>query len=151
MIESVLRRATASDVSAIATLVDEAFTRYINRIGKPPAPMLADYAALVDTARVWVIEGRSSVVAMIVVVPHSDHVVVETVAVAPQTQGAGHGRRLLERAERDAAELGVTQVRLSTNEAMTENLDYYPRRGYVETGRGDEDGYRRVFFRKTIT
>lgn len=151
MIEPVLRRATASDVSAIATLVDEAFTRYINRIGKPPAPMLADYAALVDTARVWVIEGRSSVVAMIVVVPHSDHVVVETVAVAPQTQGAGHGRRLLERAERDAAELGVTQVRLSTNEAMTENLDYYPRRGYVETGRGDEDGYRRVFFRKTIT
>lgn len=151
MIEPVLRRATASDVSAIATLVDEAFTRYINRIGKPPAPMLADYAALVDTTRVWVIEGRSSVVAMIVVVPHSDHVVVETVAVAPQTQGAGHGRRLLERAELDAAELGVTQVRLSTNEAMTENLDYYPRRGYVETGRGDEDGYRRVFFRKTIT
>ena len=33
---------------------------------------------------------------------------------------------------------------------MTENLDYYPRRGYVETGRGVEDGYRRAFFSKTV-
>jgi ribosomal protein S18 acetylase RimI-like enzyme len=87
---------------------------------------------------------------MIVIVPHTDHVVVETVAVAPGAQGGGHGRRLLERAEHDAAELGVAEVRLSTNEAMTENLAYYPRRGYVETGRGLEDGYRRVFFSRTI-
>jgi hypothetical protein len=33
---------------------------------------------------------------------------------------------------------------------MTENLDYYPRRGYHETHRAEEDGFRRVFFRKAI-
>lgn len=137
-------------MDAITTLVTEAFTRYIDRIGKPPAPMLADYTSLVGTTRVWVLEDNASLVAMIVVVPRGDHVVVETIAVAPGVQGGGHGQRLLERAERDAAELGVAEVRLSTNEAMTENLAYYPRRGYVETGRGAEDGYQRVFFSKTV-
>jgi hypothetical protein len=33
---------------------------------------------------------------------------------------------------------------------MTENLDYYPRKGYVETHRGEQVGYRRVFFTKTL-
>jgi N-acetylglutamate synthase-like GNAT family acetyltransferase len=148
--EPVLRRATTRDVDAITTLVADAFARYVDRIGRPPAPMLAYYAALVDAARVWVLEDDASLVAMIVNVPHADHVVVETVAVAPGAQGGGHGGRLLERAELDAAELGVTEVRLSTNVAMTENLAYCPRRGYVETGRGVEDGYQRVFFSKTI-
>jgi N-acetylglutamate synthase-like GNAT family acetyltransferase len=154
--EPVLRRATAADVDAITALVAEAFARYVDRIGKPPAPMLADYATLLGVARIWVLETADEskddapLVAMIVIVPHTDHVVVETVAVAPGAQGGGHGRRLLERAEHDAAELGVAEVRLSTNEAMTENLAYYPRRGYVETGRGLEDGYRRVFFSRTI-
>ena len=145
-----LRRASTADVDAITALVTEAFTRYIDRIGRPPAPMLADYTALIDAARVWVLDDNASLVAMIVVVPRADHVAVETIAVAPGAQGGGHGRRLLERAERDAAELSVAEVRLSTNEAMTENIAYYPRRGYVETGRGVEDGYRRVYFSKTV-
>ena len=34
---------------------------------------------------------------------------------------------------------------------MTENLAYYPRRGYAETHRAEQDGFRRVFFRKHIT
>lgn len=34
--------------------------------------------------------------------------------------------------------------------AMTENLAYYSRRGYAETHRAEQDGFRRVFFRKHI-
>ena len=37
-----------------------------------------------------------------------------------------------------------------TNEAMTENLAYYARHGYVETHRAEQDGFQRVFFRKPI-
>jgi hypothetical protein len=33
---------------------------------------------------------------------------------------------------------------------MSENLDYYPRRGYRETHRAEQDGYRRVFFTKLL-
>jgi hypothetical protein len=39
---------------------------------------------------------------------------------------------------------------LCTNAAMTENLDFYPRRGFHETGRGVQDGFHRVFFAKAL-
>ena len=44
----------------------------------------------------------------------------------------------------------VYEVRLYTNEAMTENLTFYPRHGYRETGRAVEHGFRRVYFSKAI-
>ena len=34
---------------------------------------------------------------------------------------------------------------------MTENLAYYPRRGYRETHRSTQDSYHRVFFTKILT
>jgi ribosomal protein S18 acetylase RimI-like enzyme len=82
---------------------------------------------------------------------HADHLLLETVAVAPGAQGSGYGRMLLDRAEDDAAELGLPEIRLYTNEAMTENLTFYPRHGYRETGRGTEDGFRRVYFSKMLS
>src|SRR5882757_548988 len=150
MDEPVLRRATGDDIDAIEGLVAESFGKYVERIGKPPAPMLADYAGLLDTSRIWVLERRDAVIAVLVTQHHGDHLLLDTVAVAPGAQGGGHGRRLLERAERDAVEQGLTEVRLVTNQAMTENLAFYPRHGYRETGRGVQDGYRRVFFSKSI-
>jgi N-acetylglutamate synthase-like GNAT family acetyltransferase len=150
MEQSRLRRATADDVEAIEGLVAEAFGKYVERIGKPPAPMLADYAGLLDTSRIWLVERRDAVIAILVTQHHGDHLLLDTIAVAPGAQGGGHGRRLLERAERDASEQGLSEVRLVTNEAMTENLVFYPRHGYRETGRGVQDGYRRVFFAKRL-
>ena len=87
---------------------------------------------------------------MLVTQHQGDHLLLDTIAVAPGAQGGGQGRRLLERAERDAIEQGLSEVRLCTNEAMTENLVYYPRHGYRETGRAVQDGYRRVFFSKSL-
>jgi N-acetylglutamate synthase-like GNAT family acetyltransferase len=148
--EPLLRRATGDDIDAIEGLITESFGKYVERIGKPPAPMLADYAGLLDTSRIWVLERRDAVIAVLVTQHHGDHLLLDTVAVAPGAQGGGHGRRLLERAERDATEQGLSEVRLVTNEAMTENLVFYPRHGYRETGRANQDGYRRVFFSKSL-
>jgi hypothetical protein len=33
---------------------------------------------------------------------------------------------------------------------MVENLRFYPQRGYTETNRAIEDGYRRVYFIKRL-
>jgi N-acetylglutamate synthase-like GNAT family acetyltransferase len=144
------RRATSADVAAVTALVAEAFAMYVERIGKPPAPMLADYGALLDEGRIWVIDGTDGLLGVVVTLARPDHLLLDTVAVAESARGGGYGRILLDRAELDAAELGLTEVRLVTNELMTENLEYYPRRGYAETGRGTQDGYRRVFFSKAV-
>jgi GNAT superfamily N-acetyltransferase len=112
--------------------------------------MTADYSAVLEHSRVWVLESGGAIVGALVTEDRADHLLLETVAVAPGAQGKGYGRLLLERAECDALELGLTEVRLYTNEAMTENLSYYPRHGYRETGRALQDGFRRVYFSKTV-
>jgi N-acetylglutamate synthase-like GNAT family acetyltransferase len=145
-----IRRATTADLTDTRRLMTDAYTKYIERIGRPPAPMTADYAAALEPSRMWVLESGDAIVGAVVTEDRGDHLLLETIAVASGAQGSGYGRLLLDRAECDATELGLTEVRLYTNEAMTENLTFYPRHGYRETGRALQDGFRRVYFSKTV-
>ena len=79
-----------------------------------------------------------------------DHLLVENIAVSPEARGLGVGARLLERAEQEARDRGLAEIRLYTNAKMTENLAYYPRRGYRETGRRTEHGFDRVYFSRSL-
>jgi N-acetylglutamate synthase-like GNAT family acetyltransferase len=150
MVDVHIRRARPSDVAPIERIVHAAFDVYVARIGRQPAPMLADYAAAVAHSRVWVIEADGVIAGVVVNEVHDDHLLLDTVAVAPGAQGHGYGALLLARAEDDARELGLPEVRLLTNQAMTENQVFYPRHGYVETARGRQDGYDRVFYAKGV-
>jgi ribosomal protein S18 acetylase RimI-like enzyme len=145
-----IRRAAGPDADTVALITAEAYRHYVPRIGREPSPMLTDYAGAVRDGHAWVAEDDGTAVGIVVVELHPDHLLVENIAVRPAAQGRGVGRRLLARAEELAAELGYDEVRLYTHETMTENIAYYPRRGYTETHRGGQDGYRRVYFRKQL-
>lgn len=112
--------------------------------------MLADYGALIEAGELKLLEEAGRPVALIVLRPEEDALFVENIAVDPQAQGKGYGRALLAFAEDEARRLGLTAIRLYTNAAMTENLAYYPRLGFRETDRREEDGYNRVFFEKRV-
>jgi ribosomal protein S18 acetylase RimI-like enzyme len=45
---------------------------------------------------------------------------------------------------------GLDTVELYTHERMVEALSFYRGLGYVETGRRIEDGYARVYLRKSL-
>jgi ribosomal protein S18 acetylase RimI-like enzyme len=150
MSEPSLRRATTADVAAIAQLVEDAYEKYVARIGRRPAPMDADHAALIEDANVWVLTQGEKLLASMVTLVMDDHLLLESIAVAPEAQGRGYGALLLRRAEDDAHDADRTEVRLYTNAAMTENIAMYPRFGYVETHRSGQDGFRRVFFSKVL-
>jgi GNAT superfamily N-acetyltransferase len=150
MAESSTRPATPHDVEVLARLARDAYQHYTARIGRRPAPMTADYAAAVDGGTVWVAEADGRVVGFVVLLDADDHLLLENVAVDPRAQGHGVGARLLALAEEEAGRRGHRRIELYTNEAMTENLDYYPRKGYVEIRRGEQDGYRRVWFSKAL-
>ncbi len=145
-----VRRATEQDLPAIAALVDAAYLKYVERIGRKPAPMTEDYAQLLASSRIWVIDHGAALVGMLVTENKGDHLFLDVIAVAPDAQGHGYGQQLMDRAELDAQEQGLAEVRLYTNQAMTENLTFYPKRGYRETNRGGQDGFRRVFYTKTL-
>jgi N-acetylglutamate synthase-like GNAT family acetyltransferase len=148
--EFTIRRATSADVAAITRVVENAFDKYVARIGRLPAPMGKNYADAVATSRVWVIDAEGSVDGVLVNEVHDDHLLLDVIAVSARAQGLGYGARLLARAEDDARELGLPEIRLLTNQKMTENLTFYPRHGYTEVSRGRQDGYDRVFYVKEI-
>ena len=145
-----IRAATVGDVPAIDRLTRDAYSRYVPVIGREPAPVLADHAALVAAGEVHVAEVDGAVAGALVIRPAGGALLLESVAVAPGLQGRGIGRALIEFAEAQAAELGLGAVELYTNAAMTDNVALYPRLGYEEVGRRTEDGYDRVFFRKRL-
>jgi ribosomal protein S18 acetylase RimI-like enzyme len=143
-----LRLATAEDLPAIKALIDAAYTRYLTRMDKRPAPMLRDYGPSVAEGTTWVV--GDPVVAVLTLYPREDHLLVENVAVHPDAQGRGLGRELMSFAEQEAARRGLTRMALVTHEVMTENQAIYARLGYTEVERRAEDGYRRIYMEKPL-
>jgi predicted N-acetyltransferase YhbS len=144
------RLATPGDVAEVRAIVQAAFELYIPRIGRPPAPMTADYAAAVDRREVRVVLDDGEIAGLVLLVAQSEHLLLDVLAVRPAAQGRGIGAYLLRLAEGEAAALGFAEIRLCTNAAMTENLRYYPRQGYQLTHRAQQDRFQRVFFAKQL-
>jgi GNAT superfamily N-acetyltransferase len=144
-----IRKATADDVEGVAAIVERAYSVYVPRIGRRPSPMDADYGMLVEAGEVWVLADPDPV-AVTVLRRVGDHVLVENVAVHPDRQGEGIGRRLLELAESEAHGQGMRELRLYTHEAMTENIELYGHLGWEEYDRRGGDGFARVYFRKRL-
>ncbi len=145
-----IRRACSSDHDAIVECVAAAYEHYIPRMGMKPAPMLADYRALIARGVVYVASSASGICGVVVCFPVGDHLFLENVAVAPANQGMGIGRALMQFVEQQARAGHYRDIRLYTHERMTENIAYYEKLGYSETERRVEDGYQRVFFHKAL-
>jgi len=142
----VIRQARPEDRSAVEAVVVAAYSMYVERIGKPPGPMLDDYRRLIDDGVVSVAEEPGGApVALIVLLPRSDHLLLDNIAVRPDRQGRGVGRRLIAFAASEAQRRGYSELRLYTHATMTENIALYERLGSAETGRGYDGGYDRVF------
>jgi GNAT superfamily N-acetyltransferase len=150
MTASIIRSASSADRPTVERIVRAAYTKYIARIGKPPGPMCDDYARRIADQTVWVLIASGDIAGILVLLEENDHVLLDNVAVEPRHQGKGIGRALIDFAEQEARRRGHTEIRLYTHQAMHENIALYPRLGYEETGRGEQAGFARVFFRKML-
>jgi len=150
--EVTIVRAVPEHLEAVRTCARAAYAKYVEPIGREPAPMVADFAGQI--AEGWVdvaLDADARVAGFIVCYPCQDHLHIENLAIAPAAQGAGVGTRLLCHAEARAAEFGLNAIQLYTNAKMTEALAFYPAQGFVEIDRRCEAGFDRVFFRKQLS
>lgn len=145
-----IRPATATDLEFIQSCAVAAYSKYIERIGKPPAPMVADFTEAVKNAVVSVVESSGELVGYVVYYPVAGEMHLENIAVLPDYHSQGFGRALIAHVEESAKACAMKSVWLYTNEAMTENLQLYPSLGYSEFKRCTESGFKRVFFKKLL-
>lgn len=145
-----LRSATEADAAAIQALVVSAYEHYIERMGKPPGPMLDDYERVVREHRVRVAIDGDAIVGVSVLIEQPDGILLDNVAVSPNHQGFGIGKRLILAAEDECRALGYASVELYTHELMTENIAMYTRMGYEEIARREVKGYRRIYMKKDL-
>ena len=148
--EPLVRPARRSEAEAAAGCVRAAFAPYVERIGKPPAPMLLDFPEMIAAGKVWVAEVGGEVAGVLVQYETEEGFYIDTVAALPALHGTGIGRALLLFAESEAARRGYRSIYLCTNVKMTENQIFYPKIGYVEYERKIDQGYERIFYRKQL-
>jgi hypothetical protein len=73
MADKSIRPAGPGDAAAVRDLVRAAYGGYVGRIGKEPASMLDDHAALIRAGEVWVSTEGGEVIGMLVIRPAEDH------------------------------------------------------------------------------
>ena len=146
-----IRKATSADLRAVQQCARAAYEIYVPRIGRRPAPMVADFDTQIREGKVFVLAAGKEIGGFAVFYRREDHMHLENVAVHPDLQGLGYGIRLITFVEAQARDGGLEAVELYTNVMMTENLRLYPHLGYREVGRWHEDGFDRVFYSKPLT
>jgi ribosomal protein S18 acetylase RimI-like enzyme len=145
-----LRKATADDVERIGAIARAAYSKYVPRMGREPAPMSADFAAAVAAGQVVVIDTAGAVDGYMVAWPEADAYFIDNIAIEPARQGQGLGRTLIDHAVAEAKRQHLSALRLYTNATMIESLSMYAHFGFVETHRATEKGFDRVYMRWSI-
>lgn len=146
-----IRPARPQEAGAIAALVEVAYAPWVPVLGQRPGPMDDDYAARVARGEAFVVTEAAGALAGLVVLEEKDRACwLDNVAIAPAYAGKGLGRRLIRFAEAETRRRGYAAIRLYTHQRMERNVALYRDLGYVETCRGVENGFARVFMEKRV-
>jgi GNAT superfamily N-acetyltransferase len=135
-----IRRAKPGDVDDVVSLVESAYRGESSRAGWTTEADLLDgqrtdpdeVASVLDD--LIVAEDDDGLVGCCTLIPRDGHAYFGMFAVRPGLQGGGVGSQLLAEAERLAAEHGAGHVEMTVISTRTELIDFYLRRGYVDTG-----------------
>jgi GNAT superfamily N-acetyltransferase len=125
-----IRPAIPKDAAGIRALTRAAYAKWVPLIGREPLPMQVDYERAVAEHTIDLLIVDGALAGLVEMILRPDHLWIENVAVAPEQQGRGFGRLLLDHAERRALQSGRREIRLLTNQAFAANLALYAKRGY---------------------
>ena len=112
--------------------------------------MTTDHSPMIAEGQVWLLDRGDQSVGLIVLIDQPDHLLIQNIAVHPDAQKQGFGRRLLDWAEVQARQKNYLLLRLYTNLLMTENQALYKHVGYVEIGREPYMGFTLVYMEKKL-
>lgn len=118
----------------MATCIDSAYAIYADRDIDLP-PVSDGIADDIQSNLVWVAVRGGGIIGGLILIPREDHAILANVAVEPSSAGTGLGRALIDVAVREARNLGLTSLRLTTHADIPENLRLYEHLGWRQIGR----------------
>jgi ribosomal protein S18 acetylase RimI-like enzyme len=130
-----IRKAGPGDADLIARMTDAAYAKYVPLMGRKPQPMTADYQQILAEHPIWIMWANDQPAGVLVLMHEPEALLIYSVAIVPEYQKRGLGRRLLAWAESEARQAGYADIRLFTNALMQANIALYTRLGYTETRR----------------
>jgi len=147
-----ISRMRPSDAGEILTIQRAAFVSEALTYGDPDMPPLTQtleqLEGEIEDADGWVARAGSRLVGVIRCRETDDLLLIGRIAIAPDVQGAGIGRALLEAAEHHAH---APEAELFTGSLSEANIRLYEKCGYRITERVDNgDGTEQVFMRKSL-
>ena len=128
----IIRKAVEEDAATLKGITDAAYARYVPQLGRKPQPMTADHRKLIVENDAWLILCDDQPAGLLELVREPDCMLIYSVAIRPEYQSQGLGRRLLDWAEQETWRLGLRRIRLYTNAVMESNIALYLRLGYQE-------------------
>jgi ribosomal protein S18 acetylase RimI-like enzyme len=145
-----IRLANVGDVAVLTSLVEEAYTPWIETVGRRPRPMDDDYQLRCREGQAWVAEQDAKLVGALVIEDMPGFLFLHNIAVTPASQRRGLGRALMQFVEDQGRGRGYDQVRLTTSEVMARNVALYTRLGYVVTQREPTTTVDRLWMTKLL-
>jgi GNAT superfamily N-acetyltransferase len=79
----------------VSTSLENALAKGVEVTGRGPLPIRVDYTQAIAKHRFDLLYSGNALIALIETVPVGDHLLIERVAVAPNAQGRGFGKRLM--------------------------------------------------------
>ena len=153
MISPSVRRARAADLPALARLINRAYAVEADVFDGERVRVDELSALAVDGHFLVLDRADGELAAAVYVALGGVHARLELLAVAPELQRLGLGRRLVALAEALAAALGCHAVDLAIVNLRTELLPWYRSQGYREVGTAaiDDRATRRPCHRLLLT
>jgi len=124
----VIRPAQPRDAIALASCIDAAHAHYADRISDMPS-VSEECAENTTNHKVWVALQRNEVIAGLVLVPGDGFMKLANLAVHPNYDGKGLGRKRITLSEREVRQQGFGEMRLNTHVDMPEYAELYQHLG----------------------
>jgi ribosomal protein S18 acetylase RimI-like enzyme len=138
-----IRAATLDDAAGLRACMESAYASYIERMnGASLPPMDADYSSEIAEYPSWVAELDGDIVAGLIMTFENKVATISNIAVSPQAQGLGLGRKLLDFAQNEAK----SRVPDHAPGNFTENVSLYEHLGWKITDRDQV----RVYMEKPV-
>lgn len=146
----VMRQATLDDTQSIRALTREAYAKWVPVIEREPVPMSIDYNEALKKHRFDLLFLDDKLAALIETSLNDDHLLIINIAVSPNHQGKGLGRKLMDHAETLAKTSGLSEIKLYTNQLFTGNVTFYSQLGYQVEREEEFKGGITVYMHKEI-